>query len=61
MAAPAPVTVPLNVSAVTTLTGGGVLAQIPISVRQFVIIPDALAGNFPVATISGNFFSKNNQ
>jgi hypothetical protein len=50
----APVTVPLNVSAVATLTNAGATAQVPISVRQLVIIPDALTGSFPLPTIAGN-------
>lgn len=50
----APVTAPLNVSAVATLTNAGATAQIPISIRQLVVVPDALTGAFPLPTVAGN-------
>jgi hypothetical protein len=44
-----PVTVPLNISAVVTFSGG---VQAPIVVRQAVVIPDATSGSFPLPVLA---------
>jgi hypothetical protein len=49
----APVTVPLNISAVTTFTSTSVPTTIAI-VQGPIVIPDAYSGSFPIATTAGN-------